>query len=154
MAGSHHAAASESVSPVATPSRSLAPLAARQAAAAALRQCDDYYRTQFAHGEAVRGTPAGVQWWTTVHLDSDVAPQLKAFSDADKNFTAADEPPSMSDWRYDIGAVSGDVGLWYQTGASFDTGSATAAQLHAAAQKVLSDLDAADQDTANVLAGK
>jgi len=133
-----------------TPPPSMAPAEARAKAAAVLKAADTSFHDEFEKGAALTDG-ARVDWWTGNGGDAFpvrvATANLKAFSDANQLFTADNEPLSVTDWRDTFSDIPGDVQEWYNSdnGHGYDP---------AKQAKVEADFAAADQQVANVEAGK
>lgn len=132
------------------PATALAPADVRGKAAAILKQADATFHDEFEKGTALTGGPR-VDWWTGG--GGDVFPvrmataTMKAFSDANRMFSADNEPAAVTDWRDTFSDIPGDVQEWYNsdTGHGYDP---------ARRAKVEADFAAADQQAAKVAAGQ
>jgi hypothetical protein len=128
-----------------TPAPSAAILAEQ---AATLQAVDDQIRADFATGMSVVGTPAGVDWWTTVDLSNSSIPLS---GDAYKKTQAVFgdyDPAAFDDWLHGaLLPLSTDLITWYQ--APVGSTEQTTGQ-----SKVEADLAAADADIKLVLAGQ
>lgn len=105
-------------SAVATAGPTVAPQSARDAAAAILRKASQDYSAWFEKGAAMAPSAAKIDWYTGYAAPDQVQAMQDAFSAADKNFTADDEPASLDDWRNAATQIPGDIQTWY----SSDTG--------------------------------
>lgn len=154
-------------------SHTLAPVADRNAAYTILTASVAHYRQVFAQGRQVIGTtqyPDGQtglaamddptsaaarfrDWRASTKIEQDLSSQT-AFAQADKNFTADNEPPSISTWQDDMGNLSSDIIKWVDVATSYQISSASQADLDQAAAKVTADLTKANADAAAVQDGK
>lgn len=155
------ASSNQPAAPLSLPPTQLAPLEARKKAAAVLRANDAYYRDEFNNGVTVilaRGNPGSFDafhaWFEKA--SKDVQPSQDAFSKADANFDASNEPPSIGDWRDDNGNLMADVFQLANDG--LDVGGPDDANARQKVQadiaKMNDDFAKAEQDAANVEAGK
>ncbi len=121
-----------------------------ETAAAVLQVAVSTLHAEFEKGTTLTGGPR-VDWWTGNGTDvfpvRVVTVSMKAFSDADQNFTADNEPASITAWRDTMGVIPGDVQNWYNS----DKGQGYDPALRA---KVEADFTAADQLVADVRASK
>ncbi|KIF67615.1 hypothetical protein HY68_01565 [Streptomyces sp. AcH 505] len=90
----------------------LAPQKPRTAAADTLRRNTQHYRDVLAAGQAAWGTPQFGAWQQKTLADLSY---LAEFTKADKHFTAADEPASITAWREDAAAAADAINQWAQT---------------------------------------
>lgn len=91
----------------------LAPQAARDAAAATLSKAGQDYSAWFEQGAAMTPSPQQIDWYNAYKITDQVNAMENAFSTADKNFTADDEPSSITAWANAATAIPGDIQQWY-----------------------------------------
>jgi hypothetical protein len=126
------------------------PRAVRSKAAAILREADSSSLADFEKGVALTGGER-VDWWTG--NGAEVLPvrlaktNITAFNEADKFFTADNEPASARAWLDAFGVIPGDVQNWFNS----DVGQGYDPALQA---KVEADFAAAEQQVANMAAGQ
>lgn len=139
----------------------LAPAANRTRAAAILHANNAYYQAEFNQGVTVtlnRGQPdsfpAFSAWQQKASMD--VQPGTAAFTQADAQFNASDEPQSISDWRDSNGTLFSDLANLATDG--LDVGGpddATARpKIRADAAQFRIDFAAAEKDATGVGTGK
>ncbi len=92
----------------------LAPAANRQSAAAVLRTNNAYYQNEFNEGVTVitaRRAGGSFDTWSAWYkkASTDVKPATDAFAQADAQFDASDEPPSISVWQSDNVDLTADL---------------------------------------------
>ncbi|MEY9962641.1 hypothetical protein ABIA33_000667 [Streptacidiphilus sp. MAP12-16] len=125
----------------------LAPAANRTNAATTLRSNDEHYRALLAEGEAAWGNPSFRAWQQKAALDLTYQ---QAYTTADQNFHASDEPPSIGTWREDISTASQAINDWAGQYAP-----ATSDRAHMPPPTaVTTAIDKADRDANDVAAGK
>lgn len=125
----------------------LAPQKARTAAADTLRRNTQHYRDVLAAGQAAWGTPQFGAWQQKTLADLTY---LAEFTKADKHFTAADEPASITAWREDAAAAADAINQWAQTN-TLDTSDKTSMPNPTQVTKALTKCD---KDADGVAAGK
>jgi hypothetical protein len=140
----------------------LAPAANRQKAAGILRADDAHYQAEYQHGVTVvldRGQPGSYgpfSTWYEMAVRGDVQPGLDAFKQADAQFTADDEPSSISDWQGDNGQLSSDLVTLANdgTGVGGPDDATSRAKVLADEKQFATDFATAEKDADNVAAGK
>ena len=73
-----------------------------------------------------------------------------AFGRADRFFTADNEPKAMTTWREDMLQAQSDLSIWVNVAVDWQIRSKSTAQLRAAENKVLHDLQSARRDIAAI----
>jgi hypothetical protein len=122
---------------------------------ATLQAAIDRYSTEFAAGQiALSHTKNNdfYNWRHSTNIENDVQTYLDAFSTADANYTADNEPSAMPAWRSDMSTVQADIVLWVQVAVDWQIGRRSDAELTAASATVNKDFDAARADLAQILA--
>jgi hypothetical protein len=116
--------------------------------AANLQAADDQLRSQFATGVSEVGTPAGVNWWTTVQLSTSSITLTEAAYKKSQAVFGNYDPSAFDDWFHGaLLPLSGDLITWYQAAPG-------SAEQIAGQAKVEADLAAADADIKLVLSGQ
>jgi hypothetical protein len=129
-----------------TPAPKLATAEARKKAAAILEQEDQSFRDFLAKGEDVVGTPQFSAWYQKATVGLDM--KQTAFSNADANFTADNEPTDLlDDWRWNNGNADGAISTFAMDGTSPD---APNAKTRKDASDCLADLAKADKDAEKI----
>ncbi|PKV82605.1 hypothetical protein [Streptomyces sp. TLI_146] len=123
-----------------------ATVAARTAAAKILHANVQHYRNALNTGRRTWGTSQFGPWQTKTLTDLTYQ---DAFTTADQHFTADTEPDSINTWHDDIAAATDAINQWAQHNTL-----ATAAEPAPASHDAEAALTKADQDAANVAAGK
>ncbi|MCX6499650.1 MAG: hypothetical protein NTU93_12775 [Arthrobacter sp.] len=122
----------------------------RAKAAALLQTADSTLHAEFEKGAPLTGAQR-VDWWTGNGTDDFpvrvAASTTKTSSDASQFFTADNEPASVTEWMNTFSNIAGDAQDWYAS----DKGHGYDPALQA---KIEADFAAADQQVANVAAGK
>lgn len=121
--------------------------AALNAAADIAAKATADYRAWFEKGAVMGPTSAQKDWYLAYTPPQQVQDMQDAFSKADANFTADDEPASIDVWRDAATAIPGDIETWYFS----DKGQGEDPQL---AAKVRGDFDKAAALAEDVRAGK
>jgi hypothetical protein len=140
----------------------LAPASNRSKAAAVLRASDAYYQAEFNQGVTVilarggAGTFDAFHAWYQKAVTGDIPPSIAAFKQADAQFTAADEPSTITDWQADNGTLSQDISGMASDGLGVGGPSDADARtkVEADAKQFRTDFATAEKDAANVEAGK
>jgi hypothetical protein len=132
---------------LATGPAKLAPKANRDAASAILRANTDHYRQVLTAGQSAWGTSKFGPWQVKTMMDLSYMPAL---SKADKNFTAADEPASITTWRDDAAAAGDAINQWAAKNALATSDKASMPS----AKSVEQTFAKCDKDAADVAAGK
>jgi hypothetical protein len=79
---------------------------------------------------------------------------LDAFRQADKHFTADNEPQAIRDWVDDMSFMHDDLGRWLHVAVDYQSSTSTPqADLHTAAESVRQDLVKAEVDANAVQRG-
>jgi len=155
----------------ATPSPAPAP--ARKAAAVVLNASIKHYADEFAQGQKIIGHTQyadGAAGLAAMDDPTSAAAKFRdyrqnpnpemdlsyndAFTTADANFTADDEPASISTWRNDMYTLQADISGWVGIAVGYQISSNTQGDLDTAAAKVLSDISTVKADATDVAAGK
>lgn len=154
--------------------QTLAPAAKRNAAAAILTASIKHYSDEFALGQQIVGTtqyPDAATGLKAMNYDpTSAAAKLRdyqanpnpenddaymtAFTAADANFTADDEPASITPWRDDMGTLQTGISDWINVAVSYQIQEKGQADLDAAAATVRADLARVALDVKGVAAGK
>ncbi|MFF2077178.1 hypothetical protein ACFVXG_20755 [Kitasatospora sp. NPDC058162] len=139
----------------------LAPAANRKTASALLRADNAYYQKEFNDGVAVitaRGTGGSFDAWSTWYkkASNDVKPGTDAFTQADAQFDAGDEPPSIGVWQSDNIDLTGDLFRLASDGTGVGGPNDTEArqQVQADVTQFNTDYAKVAQDATDVEAGK
>lgn len=122
---------------------------------ATLQAAIDHYSTEFASGQiALSHTKNNdfYAWRHSTNIEQDVNTYLDAFSAADANYTADNEPPAMPSWRNDMSTLQADIVVWVQVAVDWQIGRRSDAELTAASATVNKDFDAVRTDLGQILA--
>lgn len=155
------------------PTSTVASAADRQAAYAILGASIARYQQEFVQGQQIVGHtqyPDGMtgldamnndpnsaaaqfrDWRSNTGIERDISYQ-DAFGQADKHFTADNEPQAISTWRDDIANAQTDISQWISVATDYQISNKTQADLDQAAAKVSADIAAATADANAVRAG-
>ena len=122
---------------------------------ATLQAAIDHYSTEFAAGQiALSHTKNNdfYAWRHSTNIEQDVKTYVDAFSTADANYTADNEPSAMPSWRNDMSTLQADIVVWVQVAVDWQIGRRSDAELTAASATVNKDFDAVRADLAQILA--
>src|SRR3989442_12067463 len=102
---------------------------------AILQVAMDHYSTEFTAGQiALSHTKNNdfYSWRQSTNIEQDVKTLLDAFSKADANYTAGNEPSAMSSWRDDMSVVQADIVVWVPVAVDWPIRPTAGAELTAA----------------------
>lgn len=156
LIGCNETAQKSAGTPLTTPAVSAHLTAAQKAQVqGTLQGAVDHYSTEFTAGQiALSHTKNNdfYAWRQSTKIEQDVKTYLDAFSEADANYTADNEPSAMPAWRNDMSAVQADIATWVQVAVDWQIGRKSDADLTAAGATVNKDFDIVRADLAQILA--
>src|SRR2546428_6047710 len=101
---------------------------------AILQAAMDHYSAEFTAGQVALSHTKNndfYPWRQSTNIEQDVKTFLDAFSKADANYTAGNEPSAMSSWRDDKYVVQADIVVWVQVAVGWQIGRKADADLAA-----------------------